>query len=170
MCHCEVVSEADCTNEADITILIDASSRVTESNFTYLLDFVDLLIRDIGAAQDRNRFAVATFNTKTYTQTYLIDYVNDPVGLSYEVQGIEYSRTSQSNIAEALRMAREDIFTAENGDRPHIPNLVLLLTGGVSNVNRGLTQVEAVAGRAEGLQYFGVGIDLPDDTELKHIT
>ena len=55
------------------------------------------------------------------------------------------------------------------GDRPEAENIVLLVTDGVSNVNKGLAELEAEKARNEGITFLTVGIDLPTDRELKQI-
>ena len=65
-----------------------------------------------------------------------------------------------SDFSQAFRMAREEVFTSEQDLRPEVPNFVLLLTDGVSNLNVSRTVPEAELLREEGVIIYPVGIGL----------
>ena len=54
-----------------------------------------------------------------------------------------------TNTADALKSMSEVMFTPANGDRPDAPNVCILLTDGVSNINSRRTIPEAEAARAK---------------------
>ena len=49
----------------------------------------------------------------------------------------------RTNTADALRLAREDVFQSFRGDRNGVTNKVILLTDGGSNINSNLTPARA---------------------------
>ena len=157
-----------CKVKADIAIAIDSSLSVTEQNFKRLLSFVDQIIRDIGVGNDVHRFAIITFNTLPVVEVHLKDYISNEAGLEYDVLTLDYN-PGHTNTAGVLKLIREQVFTFENGDRPAVPNLALIITDGIANINRGLTSVEAVKSKTAGIRHFAVGISLPSDHELKAI-
>ena len=141
---------------------------MTEANFKLVLGFVDKVIRQIGVGNDVHRFAVVTFNTLPEIEVHLKDYVGDEGGLEYDLLTLEYN-PGHTNTAGLLKVIRDQVFTFENGDRPAVPNLVLILTDGLSNINRGLTAVEAAKSRKVGIRHFAIGVSLPSDHELRDI-
>ena len=158
-----------CQSKADVAIAVDASLSVTEPNFKLMLRFVSQIIRNIGVGKDMHRFSIITYHTYPEVQIHLKEYIGDEVGLEYDLLTLKYD-PGRTNIAALLQMIREDVFTFDNGDRLGVPNLALVLTDGISNVNRGLTESEAVKCRDAGIDFIAVGIAVPSDYELKYIT
>ena len=68
-----------------------------------------------------------------------------------------------TNMADALRVANDVMFTAANGDRPNIPNFVVIITDGQSD-NRSATVAQAERLRAAGV--FVVTVGVGDDVDL----
>ena len=58
------------------------------------------------------------------------------------------------------------MYTAANGDRPGVPNVAIVITDGVSNINSRRTIPEAEQARAAGIHIYAIGIGLTDTTEL----
>lgn len=63
------------------------------------------------------------------------------------IQEITYIYGS-TNTADALQVMRENMFIPSRGDRRDAPNICVLLTDGVSNINSRRTIPEAEATRA----------------------
>jgi hypothetical protein len=64
---------------------------------------------------------------------------------------------------------RTQIFTSQNGDRDDVPNIAIILTDGVSNVNSRETIPEAERVRSEGIHIYAIGIGLSDTREVDAI-
>ena len=47
-----------------------------------------------------------------------------------------------TDIGQALRFVRTSVFTVEAGDRPNVPNVVMLFTDGVSTINNDQVMTE----------------------------
>lgn len=62
------------------------------------------------------------------------------------IDGMPYLYGS-TNTADALREMGNNMFTAANGDRSDAPNIAILLTDGVSNINSRRTIPEGVSAR-----------------------
>ena len=73
------------------------------------------------------------------------------------------------NTAEALRLARTEMFTVIKGDRPKADDVIMLITDGISDVNEQFTILEADAAKSDGIHIFTIGIGLEDYTELNAI-
>ena len=72
-------------------------------------------------------------------------FVNEP-----EVRG--------THTGDALRMAVDDVFTSSGGDRSGVPNVVVLLTDGQSNVDRASTAAEALRARNAGVRLIVIAM------------
>ena len=85
------------------------------------------------------------------------------------LQGIMYTG-GRTNIADALKMAREELFVESRGDRQDAPNFLILFTDGVANERTEFTIPEAVATRTAGIHIIvvGVGLDL-DIIQMENI-
>ena len=49
------------------------------------------------------------------------------------------------------------MFTVANGDRPDVPNICILITDGVSNINSRKTVPNALAAHARGIELYTIG-------------
>lgn len=67
-----------------------------------------------------------------------------------------------TDTATALRTAVDDVFTTGNGDRNDIPDVIIVISDGQSNINRQGTQVEAQRARDAGIRVISVamGVDV----------
>ena len=68
--------------------------------------------------------------------------------------GVSFS----TNTAEALFRLRNETFLYQNGAREFIPNVVLVITDGRSNVNQASTIPNAMSLRSTGATVFAVGV------------
>ena len=93
-----------------------------------------------------------------WTSPELLEILND---LTYE--------NGDTNTADALRMLVDDVFTIQNGDRGNIPNKVLLITDGVSNVKPENTIIQARRVHDLGVAIHVIGVQLNDDSEVNMI-
>ena len=60
-------------------------------------------------------------------------------------------RAGRTNIADALRVMRTQMFTDQNGDRMEAPNMCILVTDGTPTVNAERTLPEAIETRVAGM-------------------
>ena len=73
------------------------------------------------------------------------------------LQGIIYTG-GRTNIADALKMAREELFIESRGDRQDAPNFLILFTDGAANERNEFTIPEAVETRTAGIHTIVVGV------------
>ena len=69
----------------------------------------------------------------------------------------------RTNIADTLKTVCDDMFTAANGDRSDIPNILVLLTDGQPTVNADRTIPEAIKCRIAGVTIISVTIEIAAD-------
>ena len=153
--------------EIDLVFVLDASTSVTAPNFELMKDFVKdfLFIADID--NGNVRVGIIIYSTEDYVQFQLNTY-SSKVEIFDAIDNIPY-RYGSTNTADALNTMRTEMFTRANGDRPNVPNICIVVTDGVSNINSRRTIPEAEQARAEGIHIYAIGIGLTDTTELDGI-
>lgn len=152
---------------ADVVFILDSSISVMRHNFKQLIEFVTNVLRSADIDSGKVRVAMITFDTDIYVPFHLNSYSSKQQVFS-AVRNASYT-FGNSNIAGALKMARSEIFSAENGDRSNVSNIAILLTDGLSNVNADQTLQEASMTRMAGIQIFAVGIGLSNISEINRI-
>ena len=147
--------------------VLDASTSVTEPNFQLMKDFVAdfLFIADIDGGNVR--VGVIIYSTEDHLEFNMNTY-NTKVNVLTAIENIPY-RYGSTNTADALLTMRSEMFTAGNGDRAGVPNVAIVITDGVSNINSRRTIPEAEQARAEGIHIYSIGIGLTDTQELDGI-
>ena len=150
-----------------MVFVLDASTSVTEPNFQLMKDFVTdfLFIADIDGGNVR--VGVIIYSTEDHLEFNLNTY-NTKVDVLTAIENIPY-RYGSTNTADALLTMRSEMYTAANGDRPNVPNICIVITDGVSNINSRRTIPEAEQARADGIHIYAIGIGLTDTTELDGI-
>ncbi|XP_061195997.1 collagen alpha-1(XIV) chain-like [Saccostrea echinata] len=74
-----------------------------------------------------------------------------------------------TNTADGLKTMHEEMFSEGNGDRPGVPNICVVITDGVSNINHRRTIPEAKQARRKRIHIFAIGIALKDLREINGI-
>ena len=158
---------SDCGAKVDMVFVVDASTSVTEFNFQVVKDFIIDFLSEAGIDDGSVRVGVITFSDDDYLQFHLNAY-GDKMSLLRAIDGIPYKQGS-TNTADALLTMWSEMFTAGNGDRAGVPNVAIVITDGVSNINSRRTIPEAEQARADGIHIYSIGIGLTDTTELDGI-
>jgi len=168
--HCEV--------RADVVLLADNSGSIRDKNpcpdldncdnYKFLKQFLMSLVDGMDVSTDKTRVSTIRFSSSARLEFYLYEHLtSDDVKRGIWDMAFDGSYT---NIADAIRIARTQVFTAERGDRPDIRNVAILVTDGESTVNEDSTLREADLAKAEGINFFVVGMtDEINELELKSI-
>ncbi|XP_025106489.1 collagen alpha-3(VI) chain-like isoform X11 [Pomacea canaliculata] len=153
--------------EIDLVFVLDASTSVTEPNFLLMKDFVKDFLYIAGIDNGNVRVGVVIYSTEVFIQFHLNSY-NTKAEVFDAIDNIPY-RHGSTNTAGGLQAMRTQMYTPANGDRPDVPNIAIVVTDGVSNINSRRTIPEAEQARAEGIHIYAIGIGLTDTTELDGI-
>lgn len=156
-----------CTNNADIVFILDASGSVREENFVKTKDFVKQMVDSINVDRLGSNLAVVTFSDDARIHFRLSDY-NNRVDMIRAIDAIPYTRGT-TNTASALRLVRQQVFREQDGDRPDLRNIAILMTDGGSN-DFSETLKEARLAREAGITMISVGIkDWVNMVEIREI-
>ena len=134
--------------------LLDSSGSISQGNFNKMLVFVDQLVRLLSPAEMRMRVGVVTYSDTAQVAFYLNEHL-ELWQMTKATMAIE-PVTGQTNIAVALKAARERMFQQDKGDRPGVPNVAILVTDGFSAVEPQRTLPEAELARKQGVLLYAV--------------
>ncbi|ELT92983.1 hypothetical protein CAPTEDRAFT_220507 [Capitella teleta] len=158
--------ERSCNGQADIVFVIDSSGSIREHRYDMVLDYVKTIVDSMEVAPDRTRVGVVTYGDNANVRFNLNTYP-DKQDVMQAIDGITYSR-GRTNTADALRVARTQMFTQANGDRFDVQNYAVVLTDGESNVNPENTIPEAIQCRIDGIHVMAVTV-IPQATSSLEI-
>jgi Mg-chelatase subunit ChlD len=150
-----------------MVFVLDASTSVTEANYEVMKDFIKYFLLHAAVNTGDVRVGIIIYSTEDYLQFHLNAYT-DKLEMYDAIDAMPY-RHGSTNTADALRTMRTEMFTAANGDRPDVPNVAIVITDGVSNINARRTIPEAVEAQRSGITVYAIGIGLTDTTELDGI-
>ena len=108
----------------------------------------------------------------SYSSTVTVEFQLNSFGSKTEVfnavDAIPW-RYGSTNTADALKTMHAEMFTEANGDRPGVPNICIIMTDGVSNINYQRTISEAETSREKGIHIYAIGISLQELWEVNGI-
>ena len=81
---------------------------------------------------------------------------DDKVALTSHIRQIPYN-SGDTNTANAMQMAQNDLFTPQHGDRLNAKNVMIVITDGLSQ-HPGQTTIVANQLKAAGIQTIAVGV------------
>lgn len=150
--------------QVDLVIILDSSTSVSEPNYKKMLNFTAELVLGADLESGNIRVGVVTYSTDV-TVRFQLNQFGTRQQVVDAILNIPYTYGS-TNTAGAIDVMDREMFTVINGDRPDVPNIGIIITDGVSNVNSRSTVPNAVAARARGIHIYAIGIALTDTREL----
>ena len=157
----------DCEDaELDLVFLLDASTSVTKPNFQLMLQFLKDFLYIAQIDSGNVRVGLVIYSTRVNVQFQMNTFsTKGEVFDAIDQTPYEYGST---NTADGLKTMRQ-MYSPQNGDRPHVRNIAIVITDGVSNINARRTIPEAVQARAAGIHIYVIGIGLTDTKEIDGI-
>ncbi|XP_069108499.1 cartilage matrix protein-like [Argopecten irradians] len=152
------------TGKADIVILIDSSTSVGKPNFNSMLEFTKDIAKSLDIDSGRFRVGIATYNTYVVHKS-MLNAAQTSTDLLRLIDSIPYTY-GNTNPADAIKFARSTIFSPQGGDRPDAPNIIILITDGLANMNPRRSIPEADLARDEGIRVFVMDIGVGKASEL----
>lgn len=153
--------------KVDIVIILDSSTSVGTANYEKMKGFCKDFIKNADLDSGNVRVGIISYSTAVEEEFYLNSY-STTADVMDAIDKIPY-RYGSTNTADSLKVMRTKMFSAAQGDRPDVPNICLILTDGVSNINSRRTIPEAELARNEGIHIYAIGIGLQDTRELDGI-
>lgn len=141
--------------EADVVFLLDASGSVGSANFFQQINLVKTFVENSNIGPSNVQVSVVTFSTIVQEVFNLSRYQSKEALLS-SMNTIKYS-TGSTHTSEAILYAVQHSFTHAAGDRPLVPNFLVVVTDGRSTFPSNTTGAANLAHQA-GIITFAIGI------------
>jgi len=157
---CIVVRNITCARAVDIVLVLDQSSSIVIETFdnwdVQVLGFAKRIAGSFLIGRHQTQIGLVKFSDEIEIVFHLNTYgdrqsVLDAIG-NVDISG------GDTNIAAALRTAREMMFTEQNGSRPEVPKILILLTDGTANIELTNTLPEADLTKAANITIYTVGV------------
>jgi len=162
-------STQSCVKHVDIAFLMDGSGSV-KMNYIEEQKFVIGLAKAFGISESTSHAGVIQFSKKAKLTMKL----NGPQDLDSFASGVMDIKPQRltTYIDRALVIARDEFFTVENGGRPGLKKLVVLITDGNQTKTHAYTPPEEIAEeiRNQGIHILAIGIgETVDVVEMSKI-
>ena len=148
-----------CSAAADLVFVVDGSGSIRHERFQDIKEFIIGIIEELEVNPDspnKVRIAAICFDNEAFAEFYLNTYQRKQ-DIIQAIQRIHYLG-GRTNIADAFRRMRRDIFLPSRGDREQVPNFAVVFSDGASNVDETETLPQAIAARVEGVHIITVGV------------
>ena len=162
-------NEPTCQAVVDVGFILDSSGSLRD-DYQNEKDFLKSLAGAFGVSEDGSRAGVITFSYYSEHSIKLKDHT-DINSFNAAVDAIPLMG-STTRIDKALRLTQNELFKLENGARPSIPKILILLTDGSQTQDADAEDPGDIAGelRESGITVIVVGIGSGTNaTELAHM-
>jgi len=164
---------------ADIVFIVDSSGSIRDNNpsdgsydnWELALNFISDFVADfnLGSGSTGTQFGLVRYSVVGENIFYLNSYYDLPT-MQSAILNMGYVG-SYTNTSGGIRTANFEQFTSLRGDRSGVPNIAIILTDGVPNLDVDLTVPDAQALSAAGVDVYAVGItNAIDENLLKSIS
>ena len=127
-----------CSNTADpprcpidVVIALDESSSIGTANFELVKSFLSQLVGLLDIDNNNTRVGLVTYATNVGT-SFNLDVYSSVASVQSAISSLAYSG-GNTYTNEALAYVRTIMLTSAAGDRVNVPNVVVVLTDGVSS-------------------------------------
>lgn len=136
--------------------IVDVSESIgTTENFNRLLQFLKALLKYADIDSGSVRVGIVSFSTTVSVEFKMNEYTTHE-DVFRAISKIPW-KGHGTNTHEALRVTHEQMFTTAGGDRDVAPNVVILITDGMST-DPGKTAVESAKVKQKGIHIYVIGI------------
>jgi collagen type XIV alpha len=150
--------------------VLDSSGSLTENgrdDWNTLKRFLYQLIERINVGTNAVRIGAVKFSREGNLE-FQLDRYQDRQSLRNAIEAMVYIG-DRTNIADGLQIVREQVFSGNPGDRPGVPNVVIVITDGKANERITETGTEAELTQREA-RVIAVGVtEDVDERELNEI-
>ena len=122
-------SECD-TQTVDIMFLVDSSASVGDPNFEKMKQFVALYAEYLDIGENTVHMGLVTWSTDVHVQ-FEMNKFHDSHSMIQAILHVLYT-SGGTYTDKALNHIAFSSFTRQNGDRPNVKNVLVILTDGLS--------------------------------------
>lgn len=150
-------------SKTDLVIILDASTSVGQDNFDKMLQFCKDFLASADIDSGNVRAGIVTYSTDVKIEFQIGEHTT-AADLQNAISQIKYAYGS-TNTADALKTMATKMF-GTSADRDDAPNVAILVTDGISNINSRRTVPEAETARGNNIKIYTIGIGLTDTKEV----
>ena len=166
-----------CSDVLDVVFILDSSASIREKNkngidnWKLMLDFVKNIVKKLQLGSNQSRVGLVIYSDNARS-VFLLRDSNDLQYLNDVIDNLEFQYEGGSrNTASGLREMHNNQFLENNGDRPEVHNVAILLTDGVSIIDAANTIPEAASAKGDDIEIYVIGISSGvDESELRDIS
>ncbi|CAG2243895.1 unnamed protein product [Mytilus edulis] len=140
---------------ADIVFALDSSASIHRDQFRQQLQFVEQVVDKFPISENEVRVGLLTFSYHVYPAFNLNTYV-DKKSLKHGIKRVAYVGEG-THTAEAIAYARDKMFSTQNGGRKLAPDILILITDGISE-NKTATIYESKMLKQKGVKTIVIGV------------
>ncbi|XP_029287430.1 matrilin-4 [Cottoperca gobio] len=146
----------------DLVFLIDSSRSVRPHEFETMRKFMIDILSTLDIGLNTTRVGVVQYSSQVRTEFSLKAHANLDTMVKGINQIIPLAQGTMTGLA--IKYVMNSAFTAEGGDRPKVPNVVVIVTDG-----RPQDRVAEVAAEAreKGIEIYAVGVARADMASLR---
>lgn len=151
----ETLQDQGCI-QGDIIFVVDSSGSIGITNWDYVLKFMAEVIDKMGVGPTATHAGVVTYGNRAHIIFHLNNYTNanDMKAAIAKTPFLD----ENTNTSGGIYTANKIMFTAEHGDRPLAPNLMLVITDGVSTYDNDKTIPYAQEAKANNIKVVSLGV------------
>ena len=140
----------------DLAFILDSSGSIGASNWPRLLTFVVDVISRLPIGRDRVNVGVVSYGNRAQVHFDLDDHLTVE-GMERAIQSIRW-KDQMTNTSGGIMVAQNTIFTREGGNREGVPNVAIVITDGIPNLDGHRTVPQATRAKSLGTELFLVGV------------
>merc|ERR1712136_512297 len=129
---CCVTGGCPLNAKVDISIVLDSSSSVRANNWPKMINLVTNVLDEFTIGPNAAQVSVFRYNREIDTDSQILfGQYNDSTSLYTQINKIPYNGAG-TYTGQALNYVHDVVLSPANGNRPDVPDLVLIMTDGVS--------------------------------------
>ena len=163
------VTKPSCPIPMDIVFLLDSSRNAGEQGYQAQKDFVSLFSSKLAVSSSGSHVGVISYSLQARLDVKFEDYYN-PAGPRSVLTDLKFLGGSP-RIEAAFHMAFVELFTAQDGARPGVARVMVLLTAGmVSNItDYEILRFAVEPFKGEGIAVIAVGVGQTADLQTLRV-
>jgi len=114
----------------DVVFVVDGSDSIIDTEWTLVISFLNQLVSRLDIDSGITRVGALTFSSSV-DSVFNLDRYTTVAGVQSGISGLVHQKDG-TNTEEALDYVRTDMLISAAGGRPDVPNVVIVMTDGIS--------------------------------------
>ncbi|GFR78012.1 collagen alpha-3(VI) chain [Elysia marginata] len=162
-------SEPYGTDKLDLLFLLHTSNNIDDNGWENYKNFINDVVSGANIDNGNVQVSVADYNARSKMYFSMYEH-NTASKLATAIGNLNLMRSDDANLGLGLNLARQMVFTSSSGDRPDVPNAVIVLTDSDANLFPDYIADYAEQLRTESqARIYTVGIGLRGSSQLSSI-